>query len=121
MCKHLTHKGFRQFVAGADLNCPLLSPVNALGVWARELNAEDALFGSPCLVVRRMEDGTITREEGRNTDGVWWGPAGGRRKEVERGALHGTDRSMEFRIPSREADLQPVGDCTAANVRTRDR
>ena len=26
MCKHLTHKGFRQFVAGADLNCPLLSP-----------------------------------------------------------------------------------------------
>jgi hypothetical protein len=26
MCKHLTHKGFRQFVAGADSNCPLLSP-----------------------------------------------------------------------------------------------
>ena len=25
MCKHLTHKGFRQFVAGANSNCPLLS------------------------------------------------------------------------------------------------
>jgi hypothetical protein len=31
MCKHLTHKGFRQFVAGADLNCPLLSPTMARG------------------------------------------------------------------------------------------
>jgi hypothetical protein len=31
MCKHLTHKGFRQFVAGADLNCPLLSPTMVRG------------------------------------------------------------------------------------------
>ena len=31
MCKYLTHKGFRQFVAGADLICPLLSPTMVRG------------------------------------------------------------------------------------------
>jgi hypothetical protein len=85
------------------LDHPYVVAVNALGVWARESNAEDALFGSPCLVVRRMEDGTITREEDRNTDGVWWGPAGGRRKRLS--AVLSTEQIDPWNFASRHGRL----------------
>jgi hypothetical protein len=64
--------------------------VNALGIRAREPNAVDALPGTPCMVVRHLEDGGTTCKEGRNTDGVRLGPTGGRRKGLS--ALLSTER-----------------------------
>ncbi|MGD0108769.1 MAG: hypothetical protein ABSC06_32740 [Rhodopila sp.] len=85
------------------LDHPYVVAVNALGIWARESNAVDALFGSPCIVVRHMEHGTITNEEGRNTDGVWWGPSGGRRKRLS--AVLSTERIDPWNFACRHGRL----------------
>jgi hypothetical protein len=61
------------------LDQPYVVAVNALGMFAREDAAIDALLGSPCLVVEQTADG-FTHRESRNPDGVWCGPSGARRK-----------------------------------------
>ena len=61
------------------LGLPYVVAVNALGLFARDDAAVDALLGSPCMLVEQTADG-FTQRESRNPDGVWCGPSGARRK-----------------------------------------
>jgi hypothetical protein len=54
-----------------ELDAPYVVAVNATGEYQSEEDAFDAMFGSPCVVVRRFEDGRIEHRDSRNRDGVW--------------------------------------------------
>jgi hypothetical protein len=85
------------------LDHPYVVAVNALGRFAREDNAVDALVGSPCMVIREMADGTTTQEAGRNTDGIWWGPTGPRRKGLS--AVLSTEQIDPWNFASRHGRM----------------
>jgi hypothetical protein len=61
------------------LALPYVIAVNALGLFARDDAAVDALLGSPCMLREQTANG-FTHRESRNPDGVWCGPSGARRK-----------------------------------------
>jgi len=77
--------------------------VNATGQYQNEEEAFDALFGSPCVVVRRYEDGRVEHRESRNPDGVWRGKDGPRK--VGLSAVLSTERLSPWSIGLRRARL----------------
>ncbi|GGF46408.1 hypothetical protein GCM10011611_61090 [Aliidongia dinghuensis] len=84
------------------LDQPYVVAVNALGMFAREDAAIDALLGSPCMVLEQTADGLASRE-GRNPDGVWSGPSGARRKGLS--AVLSTERIDPWNFAVRRGRL----------------
>ncbi|WP_419256045.1 hypothetical protein ACN2C6_19235 (plasmid) [Caulobacter sp. ErkDOM-YI] len=86
-----------------DLDIPYVVAVNAMSDYKREEDAIDAMFGSPCVVVRRYDDGRTETAESRNNDGVWQGEKGPRKKGLS--AILSTERLMPWSVGQRRARL----------------
>lgn len=85
------------------LNVPYVVAVNAMGEYQGEEDAIDAMFGSPCVVVRQYEDGRIDTRESRNPDGVWMGERGARKRGLS--AVLSTERFGPWSVGQRCARL----------------
>lgn len=86
-----------------ELDAPYVVAVNATGEYQSEEDAFDAMFGSPCVIVRRFEDGRVEHRDSRNRDGVWWGKAGPRNGGLS--ALLFTKRLSPWSVELRRAQL----------------
>ncbi|MBW0149738.1 MAG: hypothetical protein KXJ53_00870 [Phenylobacterium sp.] len=86
-----------------DLDLPYVVAVNAMSDYKSEEDAIDAMFGSPCVVVRRYEDGRTETAESRNGDGVWQGANGPRKKGLS--AILSTERLAPWSVGQRRARL----------------
>lgn len=86
-----------------DLDLPYVVAVNAMSDYKYEEDAIDAMFGSPCVVVRHYDDGRTETSESRNDDGVWQGEKGPRKKGLS--AILSTERLMPWSVGQRRARL----------------
>jgi hypothetical protein len=86
-----------------DLDHPYLVAVNALGLFHREDEALDALFGTTYTAVSQFTDGTFRTDERRKPDGIWFGPQGPRRKGLS--AVLSTEQIDPWNFAARRARL----------------
>ena len=86
-----------------ELDAPFVVAVNATGEYQNEEDAFDALLGSPCVIVRRFEDGRVEQRESRNPDGVWRGKNGPRNTGLS--AVLSTERLSPWSVDLRRARL----------------
>lgn len=86
-----------------ELDAPYVVAVNATGEFHNEEHALDALLGSPCVIVRRFDDGRTETEESRNPDGVWFGGRGARKLGLS--AVISTERLHPWSVGQRRARL----------------
>lgn len=86
-----------------DFDIPYVVAVNAMGNHQDEEDAIDAMFGSPCVVIRRYDDGRTEHRDSRDSDGVWRGVDGPRKKGLS--AVLSTERLRPWSVSQRRARL----------------
>lgn len=86
-----------------ELDAPYIVAVNATGEYQNDKDAFDALLGSPCIIVRRYDDGRSEHRESRNPDGVWRGKNGPRNTGLS--AVLSTERLSPWSVGLRRARL----------------
>lgn len=64
-----------------ELNIPYIVAVNAADSNLEDLDIEDALFGDYQIIARQTDDG-FNHSEGRDGNGVWFGPKGPKNTRV---------------------------------------
>ncbi len=85
------------------LDAPYVVAINAMSEFQNEEDACDAMFGSPCAIVRTYEDGRVETVSGRNPDGVWCGKNGPRKKMLS--AIFSTERLIPWSVGHRRARI----------------
>ena len=85
------------------LNAPYVVAVNMLDNYSGTDDLLDALFGSPCVIIRTYDDGRIEDRPSRNQDGVWWGPQGIQHRGLS--AVLGFPRLTPWSLAQRTAHL----------------
>lgn len=86
-----------------NLDHPYVVAVNALGLFHREDEALDALFGTSHTTITQLPDGTFRTQEVRKPDGIWFGPQGPRRKGLSAVLL--TEQIDPWNFAARRARL----------------
>lgn len=86
-----------------DLDFPYVVAINAMGEYQGEDDAIDAMFGSPCVVVRTYDDGHVEHRASRNPDGVWRNGRGPRKSGLS--AILSTERLYPWSVGQRRARL----------------
>ena len=86
-----------------NLDHPHLVAVNVLGLFHREDEVLDALFGTCCTGVTQLANGTLRTDERRKPDGIWFGPRGSRRKGLS--AVLSTEQIDPWNFAARRARL----------------
>jgi hypothetical protein len=86
-----------------NLAAPYVVAINAMGNHQGEEDAIDAMFGSPCVVIRTYEDGRVEHRNSRNPDGVWHGRGFPRKKGLS--AILSTERFYPWSVGQRRARL----------------
>jgi hypothetical protein len=85
------------------LDAPYIVAINAMAQYQDEEDAIDAMFGSPCVVIRTCEDGRVEHRADRDPDGVWWGDRGPRKNGLS--AILSTERLYPWSVGQRRACL----------------
>lgn len=85
------------------LDLPYVVAINAMSDFQNEQDVIDAMFGSPCVVVRRFEDGRIEHQDNREDNGVWRGPDGPRKQGLT--AVLSTERLYPWSVAQRRGRL----------------
>ena len=86
-----------------ELDAPYVVAVNATGEYQNAEDAFDALFGSPCIIVRHYDDGRVEHMDSRNPDGVWRGKNGPR--NIRLSAVLSTERLSPWSVELRRVRL----------------
>jgi len=85
------------------LDHPYVVAVNAMRLFPREDGVIDAVLGTPHGIVRVLQDGRQSIEEGRHPDGVWWGRRGPRNQGLS--AVLSTEGISPWNFASHRARL----------------
>lgn len=86
-----------------NLGAPYVVAVNAMSEYQGEEDVIDAMFGSPCVVIRTYDDGRTVTRDSRNPDGVWQGRRGPRKQGLS--AVLSTERFYPWSVGQRRARL----------------